>query len=449
MSNFEYILLLNRISGRTVHDFAHYPLFPWLGNGRLLNLTIDRTAKYDRPPMTDSVASTFAVPAQVDFAALRGQGGVEAVPELYAMPAFSSLENVYRQRKLLESREVSLELHTWMTLIWSADLAVHVSPLFRGIHPRRDGSPEAPPFRSAVVVHIREKVDFALVTSDEHGFTVRYLSIARALTGGVTFPHRSPDRPVTLAPAAVALPALRDPVFRDLDGRAAFFEARSTALHVLDAHGVRSLPTRAPITAVASSGRWLLVGGDDSSLVLYRDLRAVWSALLYREAVVACAIGGACGAAVAGLRDGAVVVCALANAAVAHVAAIAPQTPRAILVTPAWGLVVLYATDVVPGSLRHWLCVMAPDGALAARVEIPFRVCAWCAWHSRAGFDFIACTDDSGAILIAEAMELEQITQIYRAANRIVRLEFVPRAQAIVAVSDAGSVIVIPFNSGG
>jgi hypothetical protein len=129
---------------------------------------------------------------------------------------------------------------------------------------------------------------------------------------------------------------------------------------------------------VASEGRWLVVGGDDSSLVLSRALSPVWRAFLYREAVVACAVSDAfkVAVAVAAMGDGAIVICSLVNASIVHIVGIAPQVPQAIAVTPAWGFIVFYATDVVPGSVRHWMTAMTNDGAIISRVEIHSKVSA-------------------------------------------------------------------------
>lgn len=30
MSNFQYLMLLNSISSRSIHDYSQYPVFPWI-----------------------------------------------------------------------------------------------------------------------------------------------------------------------------------------------------------------------------------------------------------------------------------------------------------------------------------------------------------------------------------------------------------------------------------
>jgi hypothetical protein len=451
MSSFEYLMHLNRISGRTVHDYTEYPVFPWLGEGRQLNMTVDRRARYEETPMSADAVEKVAAP--MEFSAFRREfPGNEAVPEVYAMPQYSSLENVYSARKLLESPEVSRELHNWISLIWSSDLSVHIRPLFQGLHPRRRDPPAPPKFNATPLFQLREKLEFAVVACEPQvTFCVIYFSLGAKTGGRLTFRLKNLDRPANhtepLPCESLALAELQQPVYGGYDGKAVIFEARASVLHVLDLRTFRLSPFghRARITSVASSGPWFVVGGCDSSLVLYSDLRLIWSSFLYREAVVACAVSDTFKAAVAGMGDGAIVICSLVNGSIVHVVPIAPEIPQAILITPAWGFVLFYATDVVPGSLRHWIWALTIDGAPIGRIEVHDKLSAWCCWRSRCGFDYVAFVCESGDIFIAEVINLAGVQQVHRAPNRIMRLAFVEDAQAIIAVSDAGSVFMLPF----
>lgn len=53
LSNWEYLMILNQLSGRTYNDLMQYPVFPWILSdyeSAILNLTnIDSYRKLDRP----------------------------------------------------------------------------------------------------------------------------------------------------------------------------------------------------------------------------------------------------------------------------------------------------------------------------------------------------------------------------------------------------------------
>jgi hypothetical protein len=160
LSNFDYLLFLNRIAGRTFSDPALYPIFPWVvtdfesaeldfsnvAQSRDLrkpvgvlneeNITIllnsGRQYFFESAPVTadsiarfrsqSSLASTFA-----DILSTAGDSR-ELIPEFFscpdaisgALPAWAStpFDFVYKHRKALESRYISLTLHSWIDLIF-------------------------------------------------------------------------------------------------------------------------------------------------------------------------------------------------------------------------------------------------------------------------------------------------------------------------------------------
>lgn len=32
LSNFDYVMMVNQVSGRSLHDITQYPVFPWIFN---------------------------------------------------------------------------------------------------------------------------------------------------------------------------------------------------------------------------------------------------------------------------------------------------------------------------------------------------------------------------------------------------------------------------------
>jgi hypothetical protein len=76
------------------------------------------------------------------------------------------------------------------------------------------------------------------------------------------------------------------------------------------------------------------------------------SANLYREAVVAIAISDQVNVVAVVMKDSSLVMCSLVTGAVVHVITLVPKLPRGLLITPAWGFVVVHTTEMVTGILK-------------------------------------------------------------------------------------------------
>jgi hypothetical protein len=173
LSNFEYLLFVNRLAGRTFSDFIQYPIFPWVVTnfvGDKLDLSVDcrdlqspigaldksrflglvRESKgylFGTAPVTmasvcqflrrcsfsDRVESGFDSIADASASASGRVGDYrELIPEFFYFPEFlqgvalppwatSPHSFVYKHRAALESPEVSQMLHFWIDLMFGVD----------------------------------------------------------------------------------------------------------------------------------------------------------------------------------------------------------------------------------------------------------------------------------------------------------------------------------------
>lgn len=180
ISNYEYIMFLNHISGRSFNDLNHYPVAPWILKDysgdtidfndpsifRDLSLPVVSDSKnpvsraevikylHDIEPFTsickvEDVSPAFSID---DFVQLStDEFTCEVIPEFFAMPeavsnpnfaiplwSKSPLDFVYNHRKLLESRPVSENLHKWITLMWGTSKHYDLETLFTETHPPRE-----------------------------------------------------------------------------------------------------------------------------------------------------------------------------------------------------------------------------------------------------------------------------------------------------------------------
>jgi hypothetical protein len=74
-------------------------------------------------------------------------------------------------------------------------------------------------------------------------------------------------------------------------------------------------------------------------------------------------------------------------------------------------------------------------------------VSAWCSWTSSHGFDFVAIGTHDGDVLLAEVYYMESLSCVYHCQHGIVSLSYLKERSDIVAVSEGGTVVVIPFDS--
>jgi hypothetical protein len=449
LSNYEYLLFLNRLSGRDFQDLEHYPLFPWLQDRRALSQSFDGRSLCVKPPMDAAMAAQFqSPPFERDIAALTERcatSGVEAVPELFAIPEFTSLEHCYGLRKVLESPEVSAELHSWFSLIWSSDCKSGIAPLFSGSHPRRV-SPVRP-LTSLVSVSLNDCLVQAVLIVKPRSFIVRYRS-ATTVTD-LEFRLRKPTKPpVQSPPKELGGSISKGTVFGEIDGRFVFVSGRD--LWWIDGDGhisevVLSEKPNAAISAIAAAGECLLVGSEDSSLVLYHNLQTFWRTFAYRATVVACSISIFAKVAVSALADQTVIVSSLATGRTVHVLSVTPAVAERVLVTPAWGFIVAYAVESMVNSRRHWLQVWTVNGQAVKRYPIPFAVEAWCAWRSIQGFDFIAVVGADGDVYVAEVCYIDSLECVFRAGEPVVELGYVDDLDSIVVIAREGRVWIVPF----
>jgi hypothetical protein len=177
LSNFDYLLFLNVMAGRSFSDPTQYPIFPWIILNFESETLVPATFRDLRKPIADSevgrspvspkALATFLARIPYDHAesgafdsiaslcqsALNPSSGIcELIPEFFYFPEFligqsdvklpgwakSPLDFVYQHRKMLESEEVSRDLRFWIDLMFGCQQEVY--------HPSSDliGSSQRP-----------------------------------------------------------------------------------------------------------------------------------------------------------------------------------------------------------------------------------------------------------------------------------------------------------------
>jgi hypothetical protein len=223
--------------------------------------------------------------------------------------------------------------------------------------------------------------------------------------------------------------------------RASFAMVRAGVLHIFESDAQLD-PKLKIVTAIASDGDWIVVGG--TALVLFKRGEKVAFLQVYRGTVSAVAVSEVYGVIVAGTNDGSLVIISLRTLSMVRAIDLGNQVPRRVLVTPAWGFIVSYCQEIVCGSVRHSVVVHTINGGFVKRVEIAAQVDAWECWASWDGFDFMVLASGGGKLDVCEVRYLNLKRNQYICQAQIVGVHYAPTYRFIVAVSAAGQLFFVP-----
>jgi hypothetical protein len=150
---------------------------------------------------------------------------------------------------------------------------------------------------------------------------------------------------------------------------------------------------------------------------------------------------------VSGTGDCALIFCSTVTRALVKVVRLEGGiVARKILITPAWGFVVVYGTEIVAGLMKHYILVFTINGMFVHKTEIAFRIHVWIAWASFRGFDYIAYGSEAGHIFFNEIFYLNEETPLLEQVHRApVAIQFARDVSALVVVTRDGQVIILPI----
>jgi hypothetical protein len=410
----------------------------------------------------------------------------------------SPLEYVYRNRKALESEAVSATLNNWIDLIWGykqrgeraveannvfmrdlyddiwglidvADEAERVMiesrlshvgqippQLFDKQHPRRDPVRELRRFAARKVVSIAKTETTAAHVVLEQGKAKFFIlepsqtcssltvDIAEAFTVGVEPRRISPRGPRFRGSFRSSTPP-------DLSAVAVYAFSRDGFDIVANGTDVIAPPAelrfrhRAAIICMAVDGTWTAVGDRDASFSLYDSGRYKFSIPIFTSSVRALAVSASFKLALCGTRDGSLVFCALNRGMVCRTVNIGERRPIMILVTPAWGFVLVYLRELADGLLRHMLMLYTVNGDFIREIEIKSGVAVWDARQDDEGFDWVAMALDNGDCYVFEAFWLNIGEQVFETRSTVVGIGFSRAIQTVIAVLGNGEAVFLPW----
>lgn len=114
------------------------------------------------------------------------------------------------------------------------------------------------------------------------------------------------------------------------------------------------------------------------------------------------------------------------------------ETAQRILITPAWGFVLVQTS-------KH-LCLFSVNGMLLKQIDFTMSISAWGTWRSVSGFDYLAIADNKGSIYLMEVFEMDLGKPIYFCCGKPVSVSYLSDISRVLVVTFEGKYHLIPYS---
>ena len=201
------------------------------------------------------------------------------------------------------------------------------------------------------------------------------------------------------------------------------------------------------ITSIFSNKSWTATSSKGSVLTLYHtnDLsNYVFSIPLYRDSIQCTYVSTTFDIAVCGTRDGFLYIVSLTRGTSGAAVDLKGARPYKVLVTPSWGFIVVYMTELERGLVRHVLSLYSPNGKFIRRRTIAQGIATWSAFKTSDGFDYIVSADDKGRLWMFEAFTLFLDESFHRCNGQVVSIMYSVEEGGCVAITKDGRILFVP-----
>ena len=204
---------------------------------------------------------------------------------------------------------------------------------------------------------------------------------------------------------------------------------------------------RDEITNISSHNNWVATANRDAELVVFRagNYRTpVFRIPSFTASICCSAVNTPFHSVIVGTKDGSLMFCSLNSGSIVKIISTSDCRPSSILVTPAWGFVVVYMTKIEDGTVRHIIATYTINGDLVRTQQIDHAIATWSCFRTCDGFDFIAMADDQGDCYIFEAFYLNITAPFYNSESPVASMFYMNMESVAVLVSQNGKVTFVP-----
>ena len=559
ISNFEYLIALNSVSGRSFNNITQYPIFPWvlsiynsnISSSELdfndssiyrdfskpigaINQTkhrelIERMSKIDDSSLflyknSSSTAENVlfllgrfepfksinsskenilkSIPKYYESILSDLDNNNELIPEFFYSPEFlqnqnhyfkpedqinnlnntvelpkwadSPLDFIYKHRKALESNYVSQHLHEWIDLIWGyKQKGIDALDSFNTYDPRLYGNKSTNnkqllidhgivPHQIFTSPHSQKKklidegiqafkirtelrnLNFAGVYEEiKNGFKVvaidenwnkSIINLSRQEGNEFVFDVMKHD-----FSNSMKIPVKNS---RFVCCQDKIVVAASQSSVISSNNTITHLTKR--YLCVASDKNWMLTICSDSVIYLFSTDRVDSPCRrlhFYRETPTCACVNSDFHVFVIGTKDGYLSIYPLEKGSTIRTIDLKSYVPRKIVITPAWGFVVTYATKLIDSKLCYSLLVHTINGEFIRSYSLSERVSSLTAMQSKSGFDYIAVASTSGTVHVCEAYTLTFENPTIMMESPIIMLSYSKKMKALIGVTANGIIV--------
>lgn len=204
---------------------------------------------------------------------------------------------------------------------------------------------------------------------------------------------------------------------------------------------------RNDITNISSNDEWVATANRDAELVVFRSgnyRTPVFRIPSFTTSIVCSAVSSSFHSVFVGTRDGSLLFCSLNSGSVVKIVSLGECRPVSIMVTPAWGFVVVYMTKIEEGMVKHILSLFTINGDLIRTTNLEHAIKTWSCFRTRDGFDFITFADDQGDCYIFEAFYLSPGSPFHNSESRVYSIFYMNRDSLAVLVTENGKIVFVP-----
>jgi hypothetical protein len=489
MSNFEYLIRLNMVAGRSFHDISHYPIFPCvladfvsprldLENktvfrdmsqpGKEMNLNVPGLLCRIGPftELCSSEQKLTSIPKSLPEMNI-------LIPEFYFVPDFllstveslgnvelppwskSSFDFIYLHRKALEKIDC---LNVWIDQIFGYELK-EGKQLFLSPHPKRRLIPQVSILQKEITLKLSsEQYIFGIaeqfetdeikiqITAIDSAFNLDRLELTFT-SGSNQFSQESVPK------ESLNLPDLMYSFFKVNGSKFAAVSKHGIELKLINHHNtiesIQMSSSGRPITAISGSHDSLLLSLSDGTNQLWRihrDPRCMFSFPTYRSRIRCSFTSNPFDVTVIGTDDCWLMINSLSDGRTTHSVKL-DCIPLKVLVTPFWGFILVQGCEYENEESFYSLVLLNINGLFIRKVKFPGLIADWFTWTSIDGFDFVILSVEKGRLFGFEVFFLEVESPIHRFTSEIVCLYFASSANIIAVLEANGTLHLIPFTT--
>ena len=195
---------------------------------------------------------------------------------------------------------------------------------------------------------------------------------------------------------------------------------------------------RSEITTIASDDKCTAVADKDSVVSLYIGKTQKFSIPLFTSSVKCLAISSTFHLLVCGTKDGFLLFCSLNSGFVTKTVNLCKMRPLSILITPSWGFVAVYMTELAKGEMNHFIKLYTVNGDFIRSIPIHFPVTTWNSFNTVSGFDYIVLANNSNKVYLFEAFYLNIGEPVYSSDFPVSALSYIINESCLVIASTKG-----------